>query len=311
MLKDFPLQPELASTFAWQVDGLFYLLLAISVVGALGVTAAIIIFSVKYRRRSDDDRPKPIHGSIPLELAWSVIPLFIMMGIFALGADVYFRMYRTPTDAMDIYVVGKQWMWKIQHPQGKREINELHIPVGEPVRLTMTSEDVIHSFFIPAFRVKRDVVPGRYNTMWFEATKTGEFHLFCAEYCGAQHSTMVGKVVVMEAEEYQTWLSGGTAGETLAQAGARQFEQLGCNTCHKAEDIGRGPTLTGIYGSPVQLASGQVVTADDQYLRESILNPGAKIVNGYQPIMPTFEGQIGEESLIHIISYLKTLGQSD
>ncbi|MFH1568047.1 MAG: cytochrome c oxidase subunit II [Gemmatimonadota bacterium] len=310
MLKDLSLRPEIASTFAWQVDSLFFLLLIISVVGALGIAVAIVVFAIKYRRRSDQDRPRPIHGSLPLELSWSIIPLFLVVGIFALGADIYFRMYRPPANAIDIYVVGKQWMWKIQHPQGKREINELHVPVGQAVRLTMTSEDVIHAFYIPAFRVKRDVVPGRYNTIWFEATKVGEYHLFCAEYCGAQHSTMGGKVVVIEPEDYETWLAGGVAGETLVEAGARQFAQYGCQSCHKAESLGRGPALAGVFGSRVQLASGQALVADEGYLRESILNPAAKVVVGYQPIMPTFEGQISEESLLQLITYLKSLGDA-
>ena len=311
MSKDFQLHPDLASTFAWQVDSLYFLLLALSVVFAVGVSAVLILFAVKYRRRSEDERPKPVHGSTALELAWSIIPLFIALGVFTLGAEVYFRMYRPPADAIDIYVVGKQWMWKIQHPEGKREINELHIPVNQPVRLTMTSEDVIHAFSVPAFRTKRDVVPGRYNTMWFEANKTGEYRLFCAEYCGTQHSKMTGTVIVMEPEDFQAWLGGEAGGETMAEAGARQFEQLGCSTCHKSESVGRGPTLVGVYGEPVPLTSGEVVVADESYLRESILAPATKIVNGYQAIMPTFQGQISEETLIQLIMYIKSLGAEE
>lgn len=311
MSKDFQLHPDLASTFAWQVDLLYFLLIALSVVFAVGVVVVLVLFSVKYRRRSDDERPKPIHGSTPLELAWSIIPLFIAIGVFTLGAEVYFRMYKAPENAIEIFVVGKQWMWKIQHPEGMREINELHVPVNQAVKLTMTSEDVIHAFSIPAFRTKKDVVPGRYTTLWFEATKTGEFHLFCAEYCGTQHSTMIGKVIVMEPDAYQDWLGGGVSGESMVDAGARQFEQLGCATCHKAESVGRGPTLVGVFGEPVQLATGEIVTVDESYVRESILAPSTKLVNGYQAIMPTFQGQISEETLMQLLTYIKSLSESE
>ena len=256
MSDNFPLFPEQASTFAWQVDYLYFLLLALSAFFAVAVVFFLVLFSFKYRRRSEDERPRPIEGSVALEVTWSIIPLILSLAVFSLGAGAFFRMYRAPENAIDIYVVGKQWMWKIQHPEGKREINELHVPVNQPVRLTLASEDVIHSFFIPAFRTKKDVVPGRYNTMWFEATKVGEYHLFCAEYCGTQHSGMVGRVVVMEQEEFQNWLSGGVSGETMVEAGARQFQQLGCETCHKESDQGRGPKLSGIYGHPVKLTTG-------------------------------------------------------
>lgn len=311
MGENFPLFPEQASTFAWQVDGIYFLLIGLSVFFAVGVVFFLILFSIKYRRRSEDERPRPIEGSIPLELAWSIIPLILSLMVFALGAGVFFRMYRAPENVIDIYVVGKQWMWKIQHPEGKREINELHVPVDQPVRLTLASEDVIHSFSIPAFRIKRDVVPGRYNTMWFEATKVGEYHLFCAEYCGTQHSGMTGRIVVMEQDEFQNWLSGGASSETMVEAGARQFQQLGCETCHKESDQGRGPKLSGIYGNPVKLTTGQEVMADEDYLRNSILDPGSQVVGGYKPIMPTFQGQVSEETLMQLISYIQSLSDSE
>jgi cytochrome c oxidase subunit 2 len=311
MSDDFPLFPEQASTFAVQVDGLFFLLLSLSLFFAVGVIFFIILFSVKYRRRSEDERPKPIEGSLLLELTWSIIPLVLSLVVFALGAGVFFRMYRAPANAIDIYVVGKQWMWKVQHSQGKREINELHVPVNQPVRLTLASEDVIHSFFVPAFRVKKDVVPGRYNTMWFEATKVGEYHLFCAEYCGTQHSGMTGRVVVMKQEDFQSWLSGGATGETMVEAGERQFQQLGCATCHKESDQGRGPKLVGLFGTPVQITTGETVIADENYLRTSILDPSSQIVGGYKPIMPTFQGQISEETVMQIISYIQSLSGSE
>ena len=311
MSDNFPLFPEQASTFAWQVDYLYFLLLALSAFFAVAVVFFLVLFSFKYRRRSEDERPRPIEGSVALEVTWSIIPLILSLAVFSLGAGAFFRMYRAPENAIDIYVVGKQWMWKIQHPEGKREINELHVPVNQPVRLTLASEDVIHSFFIPAFRTKKAVVPGRYNTMWFDATKVGEYHLFCAEYCGTQHSGMVGRVVDMEQEEFLNWLSGGVSGETLVEAGARQFQQLGCETCHKESDQGRGPKLSGIYGHLVKLTTGQEVVADEDYLRNSILDPGSQVVGGYKPIMPTFQGQLSEETLLQIISYIRSLSDSE
>ena len=307
MSENFPLFPEQASTFAWQVDYLYFLLLALSAFFAVAIFFFLVLFSFKYRRRSEDERPRPSEGSIALEGTWGIIPLILSRAGFALGAGVFFRMYRAPENAIDIYVVGKQWMWKVQHPEGKREINELHVPVNQPVQLTLASEDVIHAFSVPAFRIKRDVVPGRYNTMWFEATKAGEYRLFCAEYCGTQHSGMTGRVVVMEQDEFQNWLSGGASGETMVEAGARQFQQLGCETCHKESGQGRGPKLSGVYGHTVQLTTGQEVVADEDYLRSSILDPGSQVVVGYKPIMPTFQGQLSEETLMQIISYLQSL----
>ena len=311
MSENFPLFPEQASTFAWQVDYLYFLLLALSAFFVVAIFFFLVLFSFKYRRRFEDERPRPSEDSIALEVTWSIIPLILSIAVFALGAGVFFRMYRAPENAIDIYVVGKQWMWKVQHPEGKREINELHVPVNQPVRLTLASEDVIHAFSVPAFRIKRDVVPGRYNTMWFEATKAGEYRLFCAEYCGTQHSGMTGRVVVMEQDEFQNWLSGGASGETMVEAGARQFQQLGCETCHKESDQGRGPKLSGIYGHLVKLTTGQEVVADEDYLRNSILDPGSQVVGGYKPIMPTFQGQLSEETLLQIISYIQSLSDSE
>jgi cytochrome c oxidase subunit 2 len=208
---------------------------------------------------------------------------------------------------MQIYVVGKQWMWKVQHMEGRREINELHVPIGRPIKLTMTSEDVIHSFYLPAFRTKLDVVPGRYGEMWFEPTKTGKFHLFCAEYCGTKHSGMIGEVVVMEPSEYQTWLSGGVPEGSLASTGAKLFADLACNTCHRPDAQGRGPVLEGLFGKTVALQSGETVTVDEAYVRESILTPAAKITGGFQPIMPTFQGLVTEEQLLALVEYVKSL----
>jgi len=217
-------------------------------------------------------------------------------------------MYRAPNEALDIYVVAKQWMWKFQHLDGQREINELHIPVGQRVKVTLTTEDVIHSFFVPAFRIKMDVVPGKYSTIWFEATKPGRYHLFCAEYCGTNHSGMIGWIDVMEPSEYQSWLAGGAAEGSLASSGEKLFQQLACITCHRSDAQGRGPVLEGLFGKQVQLQAGGKVVADESYLRESILNPRAKVVAGFQPIMPTFQGQVSEEQVLQLIAYIKSIG---
>ena len=310
-MSDFPLFPAQASTIAWQVDALYGFLVVLTVVFCALVFGMVTIFAIKYRRRSDDEQPEQNHGNLALELSWTIIPLFIGLFVFLLGADVFFRLQRAPADPLEIYAVGKQWMWKIQHESGKREINTLQVPKGQPVRVTMTSEDVLHDFFIPAFRVKNDVIPGRYTTLWFEATQLGEFHLFCAEYCGTQHSGMIGKVIVMDPTDYHDWLMGASAsGETMVEAGQRQFQELGCETCHKSTSSGRGPSLIGVYDKPVQLKNGQEVTVDVDYIRESILQPRAKIVEGYEPIMPIFEGQISEQSLLQIVTYIKSLTES-
>ena len=310
-MSDFPLFPAQASTIAWQVDALYAFLLVLTVVFCLLVFGMVIIFAIKYRRRSEDEQPEQTHGNLVLELSWTIIPLFLSLFVFLLGADVFFRLQRPPSDPLEVYAVGKQWMWKIQHESGKREINTLHVPKGQPVRLTMTSEDVIHDFFIPAFRVKNDVLPGRYTTLWFEATQTGEFHLFCAEYCGTQHSGMIGKVIVLEPADYHDWLMGASSGESMVEAGERQFQKLGCETCHKSTATGRGPSLVGLYDKPVTLSNGQEIVVDSDYIRESILLPRAKIVAGYEPIMPIFEGQISEQSLLQIVSYIKSLSESE
>jgi cytochrome c oxidase subunit 2 len=248
-----------------------------------------------------------IHGSLTLELAWTFIPFVLSMVMFGWGAKVFFDLASPPANAMEVFVVGKQWMWKVQHPEGVREINELHVPVGRPVRLTMGSEDVIHDFFIPAFRVKMDVVPGKLTTMWFEATELGSYHIFCAEYCGTKHSGMIGTVFVMTPQDYEAWLAGGRSTGTAAQNGERLFTDLACVTCHKPDSSGRGPSLLGVFGSKVTLTDGRTVVADENYLRESIMNSQAKIVQGYQGIMPTFQGMVTEENLIQLIAYIKTL----
>jgi cytochrome c oxidase subunit 2 len=307
-MKDFPLFPEAASTIAGSVDNVYFLLIAVSAFFSILIFALIFYFAIRYRRRRADEIPKPMHGSLRLELFWSITPGIIALGIFALGTAIYFRNAESPPGAMEIYVVGKQWMWKLQHPEGHREINELHVPVGQPIKLTMATEDVIHSFFVPAFRVKMDVIPGRYTSLWFQPTKPGKYHLFCAEYCGTQHSAMKGWVYVMEPVDYENWLSGAAVGETMAETGRKLFERLGCQTCHRADLPGRGPVLEGLFGTPVRLQNGEQVVADEAYIRESILQPAAKIAGGYRTQMPTFQGQITEEGLLQIVAYIKSLG---
>lgn len=307
MEADLPLFPEQASTVAPQVDALYFFLVGISGFFTVLIAALIVYFAIKYRRGSKAERQQGDRSSLPLELTWILIPLAINMVIFVWGTSLYFETEHAPSNAMKIYVVGKQWMWKFKHPTGNREINELHVPVGQPIVLEMISEDVIHDLFVPAFRVKNDVRPGSHSRVWFQATKTGSFHLFCAEYCGVDHSRMVGRVIVMEPNDYQQWLSGDTRGETPELAGQRLFEQLRCGTCHQGG--GRGPALEGVFGSEVLLASGQTVLADEAYIRRSILDPQKEVVKGFEPIMPAYAGQLTEEDLIDLGAYIRSLSK--
>lgn len=308
-----PLFPTNASTIAGQVDALFFFMIGVSAFFGILIAALVLYLSLRYRRRQAAEAAgAPVHGSMALEITWTAIPLVIAMVMFYWGASIYMTMARPPDDAHEIFVVGKQWMWKLQHLEGRREINELHVPVGQPVKLTMTSEDVIHSFYVPAFRIKQDVVPGRYSTLWFEPTVVGTYHLFCAEYCGTEHSLMIGRVVVMEPSDFQAWLSDSGTGELAADGapgsvGAGLFAAKGCVTCHKADSGVMGPSLVGVYGRERRLADGRTVLADFDYLRESILDPAAKVVAGYQPVMPTFRGQIDEEGLLALIEYIRSL----
>jgi cytochrome c oxidase subunit II len=310
MFTNFPFFPEQASEQAATIDAVYFFLVAVAAFFAALIAILIAFFAAKFHRKHDKEVGEAIHGSLALELLWTFIPLGISMVMFVWGAQVFFHMTRAPKNAMEIYVVGKQWMWKLQHMDGAREINELHVPVGRPVKLIMGSEDVIHSFFIPAFRTKADVIPGRYNTMWFTPTKPGQYHIFCTQYCGTKHSAMIGWVTVMEPSDYQVWLSGGAAGGTMAEAGAKLFQDLSCNTCHLENGQGRGPVLKGLYGKQILLNGLQTVTMDDAYIRESILTPQAKVVSGFQPIMPTFQGLVTEEQLLQLIAYVKSLSEN-
>jgi cytochrome c oxidase subunit 2 len=307
MLSDLPLFPEQASTIGAGVDHLFFYLMTVAVFFSTLIFALVFYFAIRYRRRGATDKAEQITSSVPLEVLWTVIPLFLEVVMFYWSASLFVRHAVVPKDAQEIYVVGKQWMWKLQHPEGPLEINELHVPVDRPFRLVMTSEDAIHSFFVPAFRIKQDVLPGRYTTLWFQATRPGRYHLFCSQYCGTNHSQMGGWIHVMEPGAYEQWLSGAATTESMEVAGGRLFERLGCGSCHQASDRSRGPSLVGLYGKRVQLASGSTVIADDAYLEASILNPAANVASGFQPIMPTFQGQIDKEDLFKLIAYIKSL----
>jgi cytochrome c oxidase subunit 2 len=305
-MTDFPLFPEQASSIAPLVDGLYLFLVAVTGAVSLLIWLVIFYFAIKYRRRPDNELAQEQEPPAFLEMTWTVVPLIIFIGIFVAGAWVFLRMQVVPRNALEVYATGRQWMWKFQHPTGQREINELHVPVGRAVKITMASEDVIHSLWFPVFRVKADVLPNRYRTMWFEATKTGRFHIFCAEYCGTSHSGMIGSVIVMEPTDYQRWLAGGTEG-SLASQGEKLFQKYACNTCHLDNGTGRGPMLAGSYGKTRPLTNGSSAVFDDNYIRESILHPQAKIAAGFQPVMPTFQGQVSEEDLIRLLAYVKSM----
>ena len=324
MRFNFPLFPEQASTLAGRVDALYFFLVGVSLFFSLLIFAAVIYLAIKYHHRAGEEHaPGLVNDNLALEITWTVVPLALTMVMFAWGASVYFSMSRPPDNSLEIFVVGRQWMWKFQHPDGQREINELHVPLGQPVKLIIASEDVIHSFYVPVFRVKQDAVPGRYTTVWFEATKTGRFHMFCAEYCGTQHSGMIGRIVVLEPVQYASWLTGGEASAvgtaaaatlpraegSVADRGRRLFDQLGCIACHLPDRQGIGPVLTGVFGSQVRLQDGRTTLADESYVRESILQPQAKITAGFQTQMPSFQGRINEEELMQLMAYIKSLGK--
>lgn len=306
-----PFVPEQASAAASDVDNLTFFLVGMSTFFTVLIAAMVIIFAIKYRRTTDNQVGSNFENSAFLEITWTLIPLLIALFTFGWGLKVFFRLAKPPANAVEYQVTGKQWMWKVQHPTGQREINELHVPLGQPTRLVMTSEDVIHSFFVPAFRAKADVLPGRQSSIWFTPTKAGRYHIFCAEFCGTEHSGMTGWVTVQTQEDYQAWLATVPAPKAPSADGGRLFAEYACNTCHKPGAGGRGPVLHGIYGTQVALADGGTATVDDAYLRESILMPSARMVQGYEPIMPSFQGQLSEEALQQLISYIKSLSAAD
>lgn len=309
-IAQFQFFPEQASKTAGQVDTLLICLILVTGTITFGIAAVMIFFLAKYRKRVAADRTPPKSGSLPVEVTWSVIPFFIFLGFFGWGAKIYFDESEVPKNAMEVHVIGKQWMWKLEHLQGKREINQLHVPLGQTVKLMMTSEDVIHSFFMPAFRIKEDVLPGRYTMQWFEATRLGTYPIFCAQYCGTNHALMIGQVIVMTPTDFAAWLKTGRETVSVAQRGEQVFHSYGCSGCHAAQAVVRAPLLEGIYGSQVPLADGRIVHADERYLRDCILIPNTQVVAGFDPVMPSFQGRISEDDLFAIITYLKSIGSS-
>jgi cytochrome c oxidase subunit 2 len=305
-LHNSALFPAEASTISPYTDALYFFLLLMTVVGMLLVCVLVFGFSIRYRREKNPVATQ-VEGSTLLEATWTIIPLAIFLVTFVWGALLYFRIYDPPANAMNIYVVGKQWMWKAEHPGGQREINALHVPAGRPVQLTMISQDVFHSFSIPDFRVKREVIPGRYSTVWFQATEPGTYHIFCTQYCGTQHSGMIGEVTVLTPDDYEKWTKQSTSGMSLAQNGERLFASMGCNACHSGTAAARGPNLAGVYGSKLTLTNGNQVLVNDAYLRDAILNPSEHVTAGFAPIMPTYQGQISEDGLIDLVEYIKNL----
>lgn len=298
--------PAEASTIAPEMDALYFFLILITLVGMTLVLVLLVTFSLRYRRERNPVATQ-VEGSTLLEATWTIIPLALFLICFVWGAYLYFRIYNPPANSMNIYIVGKQWMWKAEHPGGQHEINSLHVPTGRPVQLTMISQDVFHSYSIPEFRVKREVIPGRYTTVWFNATDAGTYHLFCTQYCGTLHSGMIGDVVAMTPADYEKWAQQSTSGMSLAQNGERLFASMGCNACHNGTAAARGPSLAGVYGSKLTLASGGEVLVNDAYLRDAILNPSQHVTAGFAPIMPTYQGQISEDGLIDLVEYIKTL----
>jgi cytochrome c oxidase subunit 2 len=307
--------PIAASSNAGRIDMVFNILNAVTVFFSLLICICIVYLAMRYRRGAKVDRSNPPHENLPIELAWTIIPALICLFIFVVATYVYLQQTKAPENAMEIYVVGKQWMWKLQHPEGKWEMNELHVPVGRPVKLSMTSEDVIHSFFVPAFRIKQDVIPGRYTTLWFQPTRVGHYHLFCAEYCGTKHSGMVGTVIVQEPADYERWLHEGNTPPSMAAQGEHLFRQLGCGGCHGPGSSVRAPLLEGVYGKPVAIEipgrGNTVIQADDRYIHDSILLPEQEIAAGYKPIMPTFRGKVTEAEVLQLIAYVRSLSTSN
>jgi cytochrome c oxidase subunit 2 len=306
-----------ASTTAGPVDQVFWYINAITIFFTILVAVLVIAFTVRYRKGNRVNRTLPGHEGIALELTWTIIPLIIALSIFAWSTSVYFSVIRPPKDAMEIYVVGKQWMWKMQHPNGRWEMNEIHVPLGRPVKLTMISEDVVHSFGIPAFRVKQDVIPGRYTQLWFEPTRVGRYHLFCSQFCGTNHAIMGGYVTVMEPQEWEKWMRTGNTPRSLASIGERKFRELGCTGCHGGNSTVRAPSLEGIYNQPVAVQlpdqGNRTVTikADDRYIHDSIVLPAKEVAAGYPPIMPSYKGRLTEEELIQLVEYIKSLDTSN
>ena len=307
-LAQFQFLPDQASNLAAQVDQFFWAMVAVTGAVLLAIATVILCFLVKYRRSNVRvDRSLGDKSTLPAEATWTVIPMFIFIGMFAWGTDLYFRKNQVPRDALEVEVIGKQWMWKIQHPEGKKEINELHVPLGKTIKLMMSSQDVIHDFGLPAFRLKEDVLPGKYTTEWFTPVKTGVFPIFCDQYCGTDHANMIGQVYVMEPQAYAAWLRDGTNATPIVQAGGDLYRSLGCSGCHENNGVVHAPSLHGLYGQPVPLQDRRVVIADERYLRDSILMPDYEIVASYESVMPSYAGRLSESEIYQLVAYIKSL----
>jgi cytochrome c oxidase subunit II len=299
----------LQGSMTYRYDVLFWSVIGLCIFIASAIASALIYWAWHYRRRDPNELPPQIRMNVRAEATWIVVPSIVFLAIFFYGSRLYFDIERPPDNAEDVYVVAKQWMWKLEHVGGQREINTLHVPVGRAIRLNMISSDAIHSFYVPAFRIKQDVLPGRYTTIWFRADVPGTYHLFCAEYCGTEHSHMIGWVYAMEPKDYQLWLEQGAAEGSLASTGEKYFHQFGCANCHHFTGHGPGPSLVGLFGSQVQTEEGRVVLADESYIRDKILNPSAKVPQGFKStVMPTFKGQLNEDEITGLIAYIKAIG---
>lgn len=303
----FPIFPDQASAVARQTDYLLWTLILLSAAVTILVFLPIVVFIFKYRKGRSANRSPLNLPTYKIEITWTLVPTFLMMGLFGWGASHYLTIERPPDNALEIDVVGKQWMWKIQHPEGNREINELHVPLGRNIRLTLASQDVIHSFFLPEFRIKQDVVPGRYTSEWFNASRVGVFRLFCSEFCGTEHSAMAGRVVVMDPADYADWLARGRPADSMREAGEKLFREAGCTGCHAGQSVVRAPPLEGLFGKPVPLEGGKVVIADEGYIRDSILLPNKQVAAGFAPLMPSYQGRLDEEQLFELVAYIRGL----
>jgi cytochrome c oxidase subunit 2 len=300
--------PAAASAYADRIDLLMWSFTVVVALLSAPVFILIFVFAVRYRRGRPANREHVIDQSLPIELSWALIPFLLTVGFFVYAAWLFFGLHRPPADAMTVDVVAKQWMWKFQHPEGQREIDTLHVPAGQPVKLVMTSQDVIHSLYLPELRIKQDVLPGRYTTFWFKADRPGVYRLLCSQFCGMDHAEMGGRFVVLAPGAYVRWLETSKTDATLAGRGAALYRTLGCSGCHEAGSTVRAPPLAGLAGSPVALQDGRVVKADERYLRDSLLLPNKDVAAGYAPIMPTYAGQADEEDVLALIAYLQSLG---